>query len=576
MRTSTAAGLILLTLVVSLSVGSAEENARAEHELHLQMEEEDEDEPEDILAPLRLDLNASLVHKLSEIQEGVPTVEPAVAVANSTDNSTEPSSRTARENFTDQPDDDEPEALPEPMELRYSRPEQYRRRPYYAPPTRRSTHNRRNVYHDKPPPGRATRPTRRPSEPKREPTENECTFFSKTVCLEAVDYPMEAIMRSIRKNKEMVAALLTDIKVQDVNGVYEEDDVPQPSYKTSYDNRYDKRYESRFETSNEIKRKFEYPFENAEEGFTCPSQVKYARPQLARAASGVWKYIINTGEHTQTLRLEKCSNPKTPCSFISENYRSSCMQVYNYHRLLTWDSKLGLHMDIFKVPTCCSCHVHGYTDLFPPHQTDPPYKMQELFPGADFAINDHHLSSSSNINKYPNAIDSAAFNLFRESYAPDQDETQLQHSSSSRRPSLAKPPRRKPSNPARPFDKLPTQHAPNTRAPGYKGGRPLRPLRPFRRESAVPDLSDYQENSSNITLNRFSPTTFEQDAMEPSSRLQNGGFDEEYQETQRRVNYNYHPIIDFFKPEAAMLKAEESMQTAASTSSDSWKPILKP
>ena len=48
-------------------------------------------------------------------------------------------------------------------------------------------------------------------------------------------------------------------------------------------------------------------FENVEEGFTCPSVIKYARPQLARAASGVWKYIINTGEHTQTLRLEKCS-----------------------------------------------------------------------------------------------------------------------------------------------------------------------------------------------------------------------------------------------------------------------------
>lgn len=48
-------------------------------------------------------------------------------------------------------------------------------------------------------------------------------------------------------------------------------------------------------------------FENVEEGFTCPSVIKYARPQLARAASGIWKYIINTGEHTQTLRMEKCS-----------------------------------------------------------------------------------------------------------------------------------------------------------------------------------------------------------------------------------------------------------------------------
>lgn len=39
----------------------------------------------------------------------------------------------------------------------------------------------------------------------------------------------------------------------------------------------------------------------------CPSIVRYARPQKARSASGEWKYIVNTGQHTQTLRLEKCT-----------------------------------------------------------------------------------------------------------------------------------------------------------------------------------------------------------------------------------------------------------------------------
>ena len=42
--------------------------------------------------------------------------------------------------------------------------------------------------------------------------------------------------------------------------------------------------------------------------------------------------------------------------------------------------------------------------------------------------------------------------------------------------------------------------------------------------------------------------------MDATSRLQNGGFDDEYQEPQRRVNYNYHPIIDFFRPEAMQLQ----------------------
>lgn len=33
------------------------------------------------------------------------------------------------------------------------------------------------------------RPPRRPTEVKRDPTEKECTFFTKTVCLEVADYP---------------------------------------------------------------------------------------------------------------------------------------------------------------------------------------------------------------------------------------------------------------------------------------------------------------------------------------------------------------------------------------------------
>lgn len=41
-------------------------------------------------------------------------------------------------------------------------------------------------------------------------------------------------------------------------------------------------------------------------GSMCPSIIRYARPQKARSATGEWKYIVNTGEHTQTLRLEKC------------------------------------------------------------------------------------------------------------------------------------------------------------------------------------------------------------------------------------------------------------------------------
>ncbi|XP_011171396.1 uncharacterized protein LOC105204067 isoform X2 [Solenopsis invicta] len=480
---------------------------------------------------------------------------------------------------SEEDEDETPEALPEAQELRLVRPQE-RRRPVFVKPVRTvrpSLSNRRNVYTGLSRPA-VMRPSKRPNDPKRRPTENECTFFTKTVCLEANDYPHEAIIRSLRSNKEMVSALLTDYKAQDGSA---EEKLPSA---LPLENKYENRFES-----NEIKRRSDNPFDNVEEGFTCPSTVKYARPQLARAASGVWKYIINTGEHTQTIRLEKCSNLQSSCSFISENYRSSCVQIYNYHRLLTWDQKLGLHMDIFKVPTCCSCHVHGYSEIFPPHQKDPPIKPKETFPGADFATINDQKDDFQDLNKpvVLNHITKFTPTLnYDSSHVSSNKKPSVLEINPTSRPSfsLSRTRPKKPSPIPRPYDKLPQQHAPNTRAPGYKGplisksSRPNRLSRPpFRRESTAHE--DYTETSRNSTVNnRYSqPYDLEMDA---SSRLQNGGFDDEYQEPQRRINYNYHPIIDFFKPEASMLQAAtvepQSATQSASVQNDNnaWKPMI--
>ena len=112
------------------------------------------------------------------------------------------------------------------------------------------------------------------------------------------------------------------------------------------------------------------------------------------------------------LKIPFFRNPQASCAFISENYRSSCSQVYNYHRLLTWDNKLGLHMDIFKVPTCCNCHVHGYAEIFPPHQKDQPARIKESFPGSDYITSeqkDDFEESSSKLNYFNKFISSSNF-----------------------------------------------------------------------------------------------------------------------------------------------------------------------
>ncbi|XP_034655320.1 neurotrophin 1 isoform X1 [Drosophila subobscura] len=173
--------------------------------------------------------------------------------------------------------------------------------------------------------------------------QRKCERFTSNMCIRTDDYPLEQIMGSIRRHKNAMSALLAEFYDKPNNNLEFGDDFDDFSLNK-------KRRED----------------EGSSAGGMCLSVVRYARPQKAKSASGEWKYIVNTGQHTQTLRLEKCSNPGESCSYLAQTYRSHCSQVYNYHRLLSWDKVRGLHVDIFKVPTCCSCQVDGYRQQFPP------------------------------------------------------------------------------------------------------------------------------------------------------------------------------------------------------------------
>ncbi|XP_050342559.1 neurotrophin 1-like [Nymphalis io] len=219
---------------------------------------------------------------------------------------------------------------------------------------------------------------RRPMPARKLPVvsdQSKCELFTNTLCLHSDDYPTEAIVQSIRRNKAAAGALLADYKDPGegaVDGITAAQEAKYTADHYLVSNR-------RGDTANR-------DFAGAgEAGFMCPSTVKYARPQRARATSGQWKFIVNTGEHTQTLRLEKCLKPKESCTYLTDNFKSKCVQVYNYHRLLTWDQQNGLHMDIFKVPTCCSCHIEGYSVSFPPVSHRVHETSSEHFPGEDLS-----------------------------------------------------------------------------------------------------------------------------------------------------------------------------------------------
>ena len=49
--------------------------------------------------------------------------------------------------------------------------------------------------------------------------------------------------------------------------------------------------------------------------------------------------------------------PSAPCSFVEKKYYSQCLQKHNFVRLLAYTYEEGLHIDSFKMPIACSCHI---------------------------------------------------------------------------------------------------------------------------------------------------------------------------------------------------------------------------
>ncbi|XP_062133456.1 neurotrophin 1 isoform X1 [Drosophila sulfurigaster albostrigata] len=200
----------------------------------------------------------------------------------------------------------------------------------------------------------------------------KCERFTNNMCIRADDYPLEQIMGSIRRHKNAMSALLAEF-------------YDKPNNNLEFGDEFDDYLVNKKRREDE-----------GSAGGMCQSVVRYARPQKAKAASGEWKYIVNTGQHTQTLRLEKCSNPGESCSYLAQSYRSHCSQVYNYHRLLSWDKVRGLHVDIFKVPTCCSCQVDGYRQQFPPLAS---IQSKDYTPISNYKLDNGNNNGYSTINE---------------------------------------------------------------------------------------------------------------------------------------------------------------------------------
>lgn len=110
----------------------------------------------------------------------------------------------------------------------------------------------------------------------------------------------------------------------------------------------------------------------------CKSNVFMAQPRRAKNLLNQWKVIVNLPGHkyrgiaiSQMIRVEECSRPNSECSApgLSSGRamplqqpqsllaKSRCLQHYENQRLVAWSHQQGLHLDIFRVPIACSCHI---------------------------------------------------------------------------------------------------------------------------------------------------------------------------------------------------------------------------
>lgn len=281
-------------------------------------------------------------------------------------------------------------------------------------------------------------------------------------------------------------------------------------------------------------------------------------------------------------KISYFSQPQESCTYLTDNFRSRCIQIFNYHRLLSWDKTRGLHVDIFKVPTCCSCHIDGYREAFPPLSLND-YKHPQI--GNDF-----RTSSSQNHKtyKFP-ALSTIADNNNseeeeEESNDAEEDEEdeyagykipsygQIAHSASNtktRYENRIKPSQQFPtastvgsylSPPSTQYDTITFKRGPQISITKRK-------RRPIRHDQTASTSSKVHEvYSSNADLTTVKPS-FDLDDSESENKNTNVRIP-------GRINYNYHPIIDFFEEDKDEKSIEDRRGLRNEQKQSKWKPIV--
>lgn len=253
-------------------------------------------------------------------------------------------------------------------------------------------------------------------------------------------------------------------------------------------------------------------------------------------------------------------------------------------------------MDIFKVPTCCSCHLVGYKEAFPPlaspsnsissvslNRQKPQPQPQDY---DAFSSSSNRNSQYSTLNGSDDVDDEEDSNIayqfgngFKrlkpkkssESVQPNVEIAKNRHQSTKRVPIFPESYLTPPAN------------NPESNFPFTSRG-PSRPRTPtLKRKQFDQNFSESDSKSSRVTV--FPPPKLFSQSERPRKitppiastidtnsvnlRLPNAQNSEH-----KRINYNYHPIIDFFEDDEPKQNGIDRKTGKLVADDNSWRPMV--
>ncbi|KAG9509910.1 hypothetical protein GZH46_01560, partial [Fragariocoptes setiger] len=205
---------------------------------------------------------------------------------------------------------------------------------------------------------------RRPDAPLSSGQMPNCTLTGKNFCVLTKDYPMNEVRQAVERSFRSVRIMYEELHTVSDQELHK-DDIANA-------------------TNNQA----------ARGKFACQTQVDEMRPGWVKdEITKEWMLVVNTDVFPQRVRTESCSQPNTPCEFISPFYDSTCQQRYSLHRMIALDPhdpSRSPTLVAFKFPAGC-VHTFGATKFSNAKMTSlrlDNVKLVSSYQSRDYRVSD--------------------------------------------------------------------------------------------------------------------------------------------------------------------------------------------